>query len=311
MTPPRKLARISVMTFNIWGQGNDHWDARKIEAIHLLVNTSPDVLLLQEVSPMIIDSFENDRDLRNHYDHICDDTHPGWSSESNIYWRKDIFELRNHGVVDLQMKDKPHRGLFWAHLALRDNPAVVVCVATAHMPWAGTPAELETGVNQRIVATTLACQALEKEVLLKYQVGIFAGDFNDDYHPVRICEDFGWRDVFKSLDIAPAVTHPVRPSDRTEEERPSRTVDWIMTKLPSCRNISPEHSRLMQTSDPPASTGSSAGARKRKVDDDAASPREPVLGSRVIAAYVKTVRGRYPAPSDHMPVVAVIEIVHS
>jgi hypothetical protein len=59
------------------------------------------------------------------------------------------------------------------------------------------------------------------------------GDFNEDFHPTRIFnEELGFIDVFEALDISPPITHPVRPSDAREEQRPNRTLDWITTSLP-------------------------------------------------------------------------------
>ena len=42
-------------------------------------------------------------------------------------------------------------------------------------------------------------------------LAIFGGDFNEDFHPLRIlAEEMGMCDVFESLDLPPPITHPMR-----------------------------------------------------------------------------------------------------
>ena len=94
------------------------------------------------------------------------------------------------------------------------------------MPWAGCDREIETGINQRIPCTIKACENLRSLMRIDEPV-IFGGDFNDDFHPIRILNDeLGLQDVFEALDQPPPVTHPVRPSSAREEMRPNRTLDW-------------------------------------------------------------------------------------
>ena len=205
-----------------------------------------------------------DSSLRD-YDRVKDEANPGWACESNIYFNSAIFNLKDHGFGDLGMQDHPHRGLFWGRLVLKQNPRISVFVSTAHFPWVGCTQEIETGQNQRIPAALKVCAHLRRLIPPGEPV-IFAGDFNDDFHPLRILnEEFGMTDVFEALDLPPQVTHPVRPSSFQEEMRPNRTLDWITSNLPH--------------------------------------------NCRVIGAFVKSIRGgRFPPPSDHLPVVAFFEL---
>lgn len=121
-------------------------------------------------------------------------------------------------------------------LALRSNPEQVIFVSTAHFPWSGCNAELESGVNQRIPAAMKACEHFRRLVPPNEPL-IFGGDFNDDFHPLRVLnEEFGISDIFECMDIPPPSTHPVRPSHPMEEVKPNRTLDWLTCALPhSCR----------------------------------------------------------------------------
>ena len=94
---------------------------------------------------------------------------------------------------------------------------------------------MTTGINQRIPATLSVCKALKDSVLTKSakEAIILAGDFNDDYHPLRILnEEMGFIDVFESLDLVSPSTHPVRPSDFQEEMRPNRYIPF--SNFPFC-----------------------------------------------------------------------------
>ncbi len=65
------------------------------------------------------------------------------------------------------------------------------------MPWAGCDKEIETGVNQRIPCTLKVCEALRSLMKVDEPV-ILGGDFNDDFHPIRILNDeLGLQDVFE------------------------------------------------------------------------------------------------------------------
>lgn len=254
-------ARVTVTTFNLWG--NNHWPARSNRLVQTLLTIRSDVYLFQEMTPGILSCL--DENLSN-YERIHSEHHDGWSKESNIYWNKGVFNLVDSGFSDLEMSGYPLRGLFWVRLALRSNPSKVMFFSTAHFPWVGCDKEVETGVNQRIIAAVNTCEHLRRLVAAN-EPAIFGADLNEDFHPVRILnEECAFIDVFECLDLPPPITHPVRPSDPLEEMRPNRTLDWILCSLPS--------------------------------------------NCRAVGAFAKTVRGgSFPPISDHIPVVAIIEIV--
>jgi endonuclease/exonuclease/phosphatase family metal-dependent hydrolase len=242
-------ARVTVTTFNVWGL--NHWSARANRLIQTLLTLRSDVYLFQEVNPQIIQCF--DENLYN-YSRVVADGNESWIRESNIYWNKDIFNLLDFGFSDLEMPDYPLRGLFWVRLCLKSDPSKVCFFSTAHFPWVGCERETETGVNQRIVAALKVCEHLRRLVALN-EAAIFAGDLNEDYHPVRILsEECAFIDIFEGLDLPPPITHPVRPSDPEEELKPNRTLDWILCSLPSnCRPVAAFAKAIRGGSFPPVS----------------------------------------------------------
>jgi endonuclease/exonuclease/phosphatase family metal-dependent hydrolase len=224
-------ARVSVATFNIWG--NNLWPDRALGLTQTLTALRSDVYLFQEVSPDIIEHL--DATMTN-YSRVHDKK-IGWLTEGNIYWNSSLLECVDYGASDLGLVGLENRCLFWVRLAIKGTE-IKFFVSTAHFPWVGSQHEIETGVNQRIVAATKVCELIRK-LVLPQEITIFAGDLNEDFHPVRILsEEMGMMDVFESLDLPPPITHPVRPSSAMEEMRPNRTLDWILCSLPSqCRVV--------------------------------------------------------------------------
>lgn len=225
--------RISVTTFNLWG--DNYWPQRSNALTQTLRSLHSDIYLFQEMTPALLEFLDTSL---SGYDRIRNDNREGWIKESNIYWNSSIFELKDHGFGALDMEDYPLRGLFWARLVHRGDPSKSVFVSTAHFPWVGCQAEISSGVNQRILAATKTCGHLRRLVPFD-ELAIFGGDFNDDFHPIRILsEECALIDVFEALDLPPPITHPVRPCDPVENMRPNRTLDWILCSLPvQCRVV--------------------------------------------------------------------------
>lgn len=159
-------------------------------------------------------------------------------------------------------------------------PYMKFVVSTAHFPWRGSKEDVRTGVDQRFVCAHATCEILQR-ICPPTMLCVFGGDLNDDFHPVRIIKSkLGYREAHEFLDIPPSPTHPVRPSAASEESNGDRTIDWIMAHLPSRFSTA-------------------------------------MYSTRFIAVYTKAVRGGggsascttpvYP-PSDHRPVVAVLEM---
>ena len=249
------------MTYNVWG--NNHWPSRADGLTSLLQTTRPDIILLQEVTSDILLTIQKSL---IEYSYIQDSNKQGWLTESNIFYKNTLIDVISYGLEDLNMEGYNNRGLFWARMIIKDHPDTSFFVSTAHFPWVGNPIEIKTGLNQRIPAAANVAKHLTR-LVHPGEPAIFGGDFNEDYHPLRILsEEAAMIDVFEMLDLPPPITHPNRScGDLNETQRPNRTLDWICTSLPS--------------------------------------------NCRVIAAYCKTVRGgSFPPPSDHYPIIAVIEL---
>lgn len=177
---------------------------------------SSDIFLLQEVTP------ENLSVVRSALPHHLDLEMSGKFfsilSEGNIMWHRSYFELVDSGFEGLEMADNSKRGLLWVRLrVLGTSKQLFVC--TIHLPWCGSEIELSSGVNPRIIAAEKVSDIVGR-LLRPDDVLIIGGDFNEDFHPLRIFKDrLHARDVFDQLDISPPVTHPNRPSDPREEMR--------------------------------------------------------------------------------------------
>jgi endonuclease/exonuclease/phosphatase family metal-dependent hydrolase len=220
-------ARVKVMTYNIWG--NHRWPERQPALLRTIRREMPDVLLLQEVSPELLQALDLNM---TEFSRVSEPEKMGWTHESNIYYDKNLLLMKDYGSSALDIADHPHRALFWARFELLANPAVSFFASTVHMPWSGSSAEIETGMNQRIPVTKKVIEQLRR-VSLHGEPIILAGDFNDDFHPTRILqEEMGCTDVFTLLDMVPPITHPVRCSSLQETHRPDRTLDWITCVLP-------------------------------------------------------------------------------
>ena len=257
----RLMARLSIMTYNVWGA--HLWPDRRDALTAVLRRSLPDILLLQEVTPDIIACIEEALPSHAHVDGPGDIK--GWSSESQIFWNRETFLCVNHGFVSYESAEYPYRGLFWARLQLASHDSMRIVVSTVHLPWAGSKTELETGVNMRVATLGPVVKALSSIVEPTDLASFIGGDFNEDFHPIRILNAAGYTDVFKLCDVRAPITHPNRPSAPEEERCSDRTLDWILCSMPAT--------------------------------------------CRVLSCMVKTERGGFPPPSDHMPVLAVLELM--
>lgn len=254
------MARVSIMTYNVWG--TNLWPDRRDALTAVLKRVLPDILLLQEVTPDIIACVE---EALPHHEHVEGPIDiKGWSHESQIFWNREIFHRVDDGFVSYGSIEYPNRGLFWARLQSISHESIRIVVSTVHLPWAGCKTELETGVNMRVATLGPVIKALSSILQPSDLASFVGGDFNEDFHPIRVLEAAGYVDVFKLCDVRAPITHPNRPSAPDEERCPDRTLDWILCSMPS--------------------------------------------SCRVLSCMVKTERGGFPPPSDHMPVIAVFEL---
>lgn len=267
--------RLSVMTWNIWGHEECFRD-RIAKVASVLTLLLPDIILLQEVNLEVLAMLDQVLVPRGFA--RVEGSEPGWQRESTIYYNTTILFCFAFGVEPLPMAGEyfKDRGLFWARFQLRTASGAEekhgVFAATAHLPWVGSEAECSSGVNQRIACCDAINVHLQRLVRPDDSFLIVGGDFNEDFHPVRVLSgsgtfSLGLRELFASLDMPPPITHPVRPSHRDEEERPDRCIDWLLWKAQA-----------------PASC-------------------------RPICAMAKSIKGGgFPPPSDHLPVIGVFDL---
>ena len=197
--------RLSVMSFNVWG--NDRWPERREALQETIRRHRPDIIGLQEVTPDILEAIVEA--LPTHK-YIIDDSNKGWSYESNIVWNDDLLQKRDHRYIDLGFEDNPLRGFFMAQFDIRANHNLNF-FSTVHLPWQGSPTEIRTGVNQRLVLASKIA-TLTQDDIFKTRMGqalpvILTGDFNEAFHPQRVLRQLAeFEDVFSIVGV-PAPSH--------------------------------------------------------------------------------------------------------
>jgi hypothetical protein len=218
--------RFSVMTFNVWG--TFLWPQRKPSLKSLLTNLCSDIIILQEVTNQILDSIIEV--LPNHT--FIQDSNTAWSSESNIVWNTTLFEILDYGFMCFNISQYPSRGLFWARFRVKnrniDEKDITFTVCTCHFPWVGSSIEINNRINLRIECSNVVAQFIQQRKQIYNEPIMVGGDFNEDFHPIRILREVGLIDIFESLDMPAPITHPVRPSDPTEEIRVSNTTSILL-----------------------------------------------------------------------------------
>lgn len=192
---------FTAMTYNLWG---DHFVDERVDALRALFEIRPpDILGTQELTPRLRTLL--DATLPDH-DRVHDDF-PGWSTKSNIWWRRDLFELIEHGHQDIGLLTK-HGALFWARLRPRGTPAPEeLLFSTSHLTFQRHPAELADLQNRRVPQARAAIAELER--LSPDRPVIFTADIND-VAPAQL--EFGlagYRDCFTALGRHTPATHPV------------------------------------------------------------------------------------------------------
>lgn len=191
------------MTYNLWGR---HRLDRRTEAIRTFLSSrSPDLLAVQELKPETRDLL--DAVLGGHA--RVEDDFAGWSESSNLWWRRELFQLLDFGAEDIGIVSK-HRRLFWARLLPLplDNPTPLL-FATAHYTWSGFGDESVSGINPRVNEARATVEALDR--LAPDGPCLFVGDLNDEHHPARVLRGAGFHDCFWALGTHSPVTAPVVP----------------------------------------------------------------------------------------------------
>ena len=180
---PMFPTRLTIVTYNLWN--TKRWDIRKPALEQFLHIYYPDILCIQELRQETRDYLDNT--LQQHR-RIHDDL-PGWTQESNIYWKANFFTEVAHGAEDVGMLEA-HRRLFWTRLALKDTDKTIL-VSTAHFTYQRHPRECETGVNPRMEQTRRTIQALDR-LARDGEPVFFMGDLNDNIHPALLLHEAGY-----------------------------------------------------------------------------------------------------------------------
>jgi endonuclease/exonuclease/phosphatase family metal-dependent hydrolase len=212
------------MTYNLWGDA--HLTEREPALRALFRTRPPDLLATQELRPgsrALIDA-----ELPGHARVV--DNHPGWARQSNLWWRRELFELVAYGVRDVGILD-PAAGLFWVRL--RTSDGVVLVFATAHLTWPGHAEERTTGVNQRVPQARAIVAALDE--LAGDGPCLFTADVNDIGGPLWELGNAGFLDSFTALGSPSPPTHPVVPMPFTSGrgtrlspvQSPAKAIDWL------------------------------------------------------------------------------------
>ncbi len=195
--------RISLVTYNLWL--TERWPARAPALRRFLDLFNPDVLCVQELQAQTREFL--DQALTGHA--RVDDPLAGWTNESNIYWRRSLFEQVEHGAESIGHPE-PDRRLFWVRLRLNET-ADTVLVATAHLTTPRRPEEARTGMSPRIPQLHRIAQELG-QLVRPNEPAFFMGDMNDAWHPQRILAPAGFTSCFAALGLQSPPTFQCYPT---------------------------------------------------------------------------------------------------
>ena len=192
---------FTAMTYNLWG---DHFIDERLDALRALFELRPpDILGTQELTPRLQALL--DEALPDH-DRVHDDF-PGWSARSNIWWRRDVFELIEHGHHDIGLLAE-NGALFWTRLRPLGAPAPhELLFSTSHLTFQRHPAELADLRNRRVPQARATVAELER--LSPEGAVIFTADINDVAAAQLELGLAGYRDCFTALGRHMPATHPV------------------------------------------------------------------------------------------------------
>ncbi|MGZ0148054.1 endonuclease/exonuclease/phosphatase family protein [Kribbella sp. WER1] len=217
-----------VMTYNLWA--DFHLDQRRDALTSLFSTRPPDLLAVQELRPVT-------RDLLDAAlpDHERIDGTAGWETQSNLWWRRDLFSYQEHGADDVGILS-PDARLFWVRLRIPTGQELIF--STAHLTWPGHPDERADHVNRRIAQASAIGDVLTARA--GDNACLFTVDINDIGPPQWELGNAGFLDSFTALGRHSPVTHPVVPTVATGPigtrlsplASPPKAIDWIFARGP-------------------------------------------------------------------------------
>ena len=219
------------MTHNLWG--DKFADERAGSLGRLYTVRPPDLLATQELRPWsrdIVDAALDD------HERVVDDF-PGWGKQSNLWWRRSVFEYVEHGAEDVGILDDGAR-LFWVRLRFVADPAQTIVFSTGHLTWPGHITERESGSNLRVPQAARVVAELAR--IAPEEPCIFTVDINDIGGANWTFGNAGFLDSFTALHRHSPPTHPVIPSGFNEAigtgmsplASPPKAIDWLYFRGP-------------------------------------------------------------------------------
>ena len=220
------------MTYNLWA--DFHLDQRRDALTCLFTTRPPDLLAVQELRPTTRKLLD---DALPDHERVAGTA--GWETQSNLWWRRDLFTYVEHGAEDVGILS-PDAKLFWATLRTNDgtNDGTELVFSTAHLTWPGHPDERTDHVNRRVTQARAIAETLER--LAGRNACLFTVDINDIGPPQWELGNAGFLDSFTALGRHSPVTHPVVPTVATGPigtrlsplASPPKAIDWIFARGP-------------------------------------------------------------------------------
>ena len=192
--------RLSIVTYNLWG--NERWPERAPALRRFCETYRPDIMGVQELT-------EDSRDLIDdalpHHARVHDDF-PGWTTEGNLWWNTEIFELVDHGAEDVGFEVDQDRRLFWVRLRVEDRPQTL-WIGDVHLTAPDTREELDEGRSSRVREIKRVIEAL-RHLVADDEPAFLVGDFADALAPLAHLFGSGYSSCFAKLDQIPPPTMP-------------------------------------------------------------------------------------------------------
>lgn len=223
MVPPR----FSLCTCNLWNR--ERWPEREPALRGFLQRFRPDVLAVQELCAETRACIDDALGLHER----VRDKQPGWTTESNLWWRRDLFEKLAHGTEPFGSQ-KSERRLFWVRLRWRADGADgrTLLLGTFHLA-ADRPEDRGGGQALRLQQTEAILEAL-RVVRTVDEPTWLLGDLNEAVQPARRLHAAGFMSCFAALGLEPPPTFPALP---TSGKAPhdllyNACYDWILARGP-------------------------------------------------------------------------------